>query len=62
MTGVIAMADPADRAAFQTLTSVKEEPSDAESEAGDTKVKIDRYLDHDQTLILFLNFLMMGSK
>ena len=36
--GVIAMADPADRAAFQTLSSIKEEPSDAESEAGDVKV------------------------
>ena len=32
------MADPADRAAFQTLSSIKEEPSDAESEAGDVKV------------------------
>jgi hypothetical protein len=33
------MADPADRAAFQTLATVKEEPSDLESEAGDIKVK-----------------------
>ena len=32
------MADPADRAAFQTLSNIKEEPSDVESEAGDTKV------------------------
>ncbi len=32
------MADPADRAAFQTLATVKEEPSDLESEAGDIKV------------------------
>jgi len=36
------MADPADRAAFQTLATVKEEPSDLESEAGDIKVT-DRY-------------------
>ncbi len=35
----LAMADPADRAAFQTLATVKEEPSDLESEAGDIKVK-----------------------
>ena len=40
VTGVIAMADPADRAAFQTLASIKDEPSDVESEAGDIKVKI----------------------
>jgi hypothetical protein len=32
------MADPADRAAFQTLATVKEEPSDLESESGDIKV------------------------
>jgi hypothetical protein len=32
------MADPADRAAFQTLATVKEEPSDLDSEAGDIKV------------------------
>lgn len=38
VTGVIAMADPADRAAFQTLSAIKEEPSDVESEAGDVKV------------------------
>lgn len=36
--GYSAMADPADRAAFQTLATVKEEPSDLESEAGDIKV------------------------
>ncbi len=35
------MADPADRAAFQTLATVKEEPSDLESEAGDIKVNKD---------------------
>ncbi len=38
VTGVIAMADPADRAAFQTLSTIKDEPSDVESEAGDLKV------------------------
>ena len=37
VTGVIAMADPADRAAFTQLATVKEEPSDVESEAGDVK-------------------------
>lgn len=35
VTGVIAMADPLDRAAFSQLAIVKEEPSDLDSEAGD---------------------------
>ena len=50
VTGVIAMADPADRAAFQTLSNIKEEPSDVESEAGDVKVNI--YVNPDSISIL----------
>ena len=36
VTGVINTADPAERAAFTQMASIKEEPSDVESESGDT--------------------------